>query len=176
MDNENRDDLISAALDGEPVDVDALRRVLGTEDGRESLAAFLMLRAATAADALIPSRPLSQVVQAVGPPRIPMPVRSRLRLACAASVALLTLLGAFWFGSTLRAPVTTLTLIAPPTVPTMTATLPRVDTPANAAAIQHPATAAPLLTVSPRRTPLEPPKPTRSLSFVPGVDWTSTPR
>ena len=46
MNTEPRDELISAALDGEHVDPDALRLVLADPEAQRTLAAFLLLRAA----------------------------------------------------------------------------------------------------------------------------------
>ena len=54
MIDETRHELISAALDGEHVDVQVLREVLATPDGRAAAAAFLLLRATVAADVIEP--------------------------------------------------------------------------------------------------------------------------
>jgi|WetSurMetagenome_2_1015567.scaffolds.fasta_scaffold86442_3 hypothetical protein len=178
MDNELRDDLISAALDGEQVDVEVLRELLRNDDGRETLAAFVLLRAATAADQVLPTRRFAEFDErAPGPRRVWSFAPSRLRLACAASIALLALVGAFWFGTTLRGPAITLRVVAAPTAPgVMVATPPTADVRASAAPGDH---SAPVNVRAPDLSPVwevaEPPKPTRRLSFVPGVDWTSTP-
>lgn len=175
MDNELRDDLISAALDGERVDVGALRGVLQTEDGRESLAAFVLLRAATAADQIPPTKRVDEFAEGVAGPRRRWS-SSRLRLACTASIALLALVGAFWFGTTLRGPEITLRVVAPRTAPAVVSTPPIVDVRASTDAGGQPGPMAARAPNRPRVWTLpQLPKPTRRLSFVPGVDWTSTP-
>jgi hypothetical protein len=175
MDNELRDDLISAALDGEPVDVEALRRVLRNEDGRETLAAFVILRAATAADGIQPTKRVAKFAEGVAGPRR-LWSSSRLRLACAASVALLALAGAFLLGTTLRGPEIALRVVAPPTAPAMVSTPPTVDVRRSSGPDDHRTPTRAQAPGLPRVWALpEPPKPTRRLSFVPGVDWTSIP-
>ncbi len=174
MNNDLRDDVISAALDGERVDVEALRRALATEDGRATLAAFVLLRAATASDNLAPARAISRV--AVYAPR-PSPARmlagARARLAWAASIAILAVAGSFWFGTTLRPPVASLTLTAPLTPSVQPVVVPAADglfggcPPASR---PHSTGGGQL-----RAAVARPPAPTRVLRFVPGVDWISAP-
>lgn len=177
MGNELREDLISAALDGEQVDVEALRGVLRNEDGRETLAAFVLLRAATAADQILPTRSVAEFAQrAAGARRLCSFAPSRLRIACAASVVFLALVGAFWVGTTLRGPEISLQVVAAPTAPAMATAPPVTNVPASPASGDHRAS----MSVRASDLPLvwavpEPPTPTRRLSFVPGVDWTSTP-
>jgi len=125
MKDDDRDELISAALDGEAVDVAALGTALDTPDGQRTLAAFVLLRAAVAAD----RPPLEDVRAAVTPARSGVGVRRRsLRLGLAASAAACALAGSFWLGTT-RAPAareTTPTAVAaappnaeePPPTPT----------------------------------------------------------
>ena len=177
MDNELRDDVISAAFDGERVDLDALRGALGTEEGRASLAAFVLLRAATAADDIAPRRQaedLSAFSRRARPawlfagPRVPA--------AWAASIAILAIAASFWFGTTLRAPITALTLTVPPAALAPTFAPLIVAEPAGAIPGHRlPGGSLHAADLSrPTGTP-EPPRPTRVLRFVPGVDWTSTP-
>lgn len=175
MNNELRDDLISAALDGERVDVNALRRALQTADACQTLAAFVILRAATAADPILPTRRVAEVVSVAGHARPWWSAPSRLRPAWAASTALLALVAAFWFGTTLRGPVITLRLAAPPAAPATVSAPPTIEATASTVPGNHRApTSGPAAGPSPVRALLQPPTPTRALSFVPGVDWTST--
>jgi hypothetical protein len=176
MDNELRDDVISAAIDGEQVDVDELRRALQTEDGRETLAAFVLLRAATAADEILPTRRVAEFARMTARSRPLWPAPSRLRLACAASIGLLALVASFWFGTTLRGPVLTVRLIAPPTAPAMVSGPPTIVAPTAMVPGDLPMpTTARTAGRSPVPALWEPPRTARLLSFVPGVDWTSTP-
>jgi hypothetical protein len=55
MDQNEIEDLISAALDGEPVDLSGLRAALHTAEGRELLASFVMIRATARAGDIEPS-------------------------------------------------------------------------------------------------------------------------
>ena len=178
MDNDLRDDLISAALDGERVEVEALRAALGTAEGRDSLAAFVLLRAATATDDVAPER---------WPEHVPVIARARrsrwllaaprVPVAWAASLAVLAIAASFWFGTTLRAPTATLVLVAPPTAPVATLATPIVDAATAAFAGSQPSDQGPRVAAASRlhRPVGDPPKPTRVLRFVPGVDWTSAP-
>ena len=176
MDNQLRDDVISAAIDGERVDVDVLRRALGTEDGHETLAAFVLLRAATAADEILPAGRGDQFARMAAQSRPLWFLPSRLRLACAASFGLLALVASFWFGTTLRGPVLTVRLDTPPTAQATFTAPPTMVEPTGGLLGDHPMPPAERSAgLAPVRTLREPPKPTRLLSFVPGVDWTSTP-
>jgi hypothetical protein len=176
MDNELRDDVISAAIDGERVDLDALRRALRTEDGRETLAAFVLLRAATAGDEILPTRRAAEFAGIAGQSRLWWFAPARLRLACAASIAVLALVASFWFGTTVHGPVVTVSPLAPPPPPAMVSAPPTTVAPTGIVPRNDPGpTTGHAASLVPVRTLWEPPKPTRRLSFVPGVDWTSTP-
>ena len=94
-----RDELISAALDGERVDVVALRAALETPDGQRSLAAFVLLRAATADDGDGGAGDLAVPVLGAQTSLArrgwrPLPV------AVAASLGAVALAGSFWLGTT----------------------------------------------------------------------------
>ena len=176
MDNELRDDVISAALDGERVDVAALRRALATAEGRESLAAFVLLRAAAADDDVVPSKRWEDLAVVARPrPRPWLLAGPRVSAAWAASIATLAIAASFWFGTTLRAPTSTLTLMAPPAPHATILAPPIIDSPTSGIPQDRPS--GPRLRaadLSPLRR-AEPPRPTRVLHFVPGVDWTSAP-
>jgi len=176
MDNELRDDVISAALDGERVDVEALRRALATAEGRESLAAFVLLRAAAADDDVVPSKRWEDLAVVAKPrPRPWLLVGPRVSAAWAASIAILAIAASFWFGTTLRAPTSTLTLIAPPAAPMTTLAPPIIAVPTNAVSEDRlPGPRSHAADIS-RLRHAEPPRPTRVLQFVPGVDWISAP-
>ena len=167
MDSESRDELISAALDGERVDVDALRAALATNEGRQSLAAYVLLRAAAAADDAAPRKRFDAHVAVVRPGRRWLSASGPLPAAVAASIAILAIVASFLVGTTLRTPNIVLSLLAPP--PTASGVTPRVvfTAPAPETPVMRPASAP-----SPRRAD-QPPTPTRVLRFVPGVDWTS---
>jgi len=168
MDSEY-DDVISAALDGEPVDVGALRRALATPEGRDTLAAFLLLRAAAASDDVEPSEQVCQAVEQsvrsgrrtwfLAGPRVPATL--------AASLAVAAIAASFWLGTTVRAPNTTLVMAAPPAAA-------HEAPPAPAAAIVGPnlqVGAGPATGAHVRQIAEEPPKPMRILRFEWGVDW-----
>ena len=110
-------EVISAALDGERVDVEILRRALADEEGRETLASFLLLRAEVASADVGSIRPLHQVnletshlgqIKDVAPPAPAKAPRSlhgywlqtgsRIRFAVAASLAILAIASSFWLG------------------------------------------------------------------------------
>ena len=99
MNEQLRDELMSTALDGEPVDVEALRTALETPDGQRTLAAFVLLRAATADDG----------VAGTGRPEVPILAEQtpfalrrwrRFPVAAAASLGAVALAGSFWLGTT----------------------------------------------------------------------------
>jgi hypothetical protein len=123
--NEKHEELISAALDGEAVDLVELKRALAVEEGRELLASFVLLRAELAADGIVPGR----LPQSADPDSVPCPAVEvdfhppamvasrgprvfywmrngpRVSLGLAASIAILAVAGAFWAGLALRANV-----------------------------------------------------------------------
>ena len=182
MNTESFDDIISAALDGERVDVEALRRALATDEGRQSLAAFVLLRAATAADDIRPAHPEFVGAELAPPlsddgvaPPVPRTRRNwllagaRVPAALAASIAIVAVAASFLLGTTLRAP---LTLVAPPIAPATTPAQVIVPAPTPAISGDRPSegfreAGGPRL----GRVAEEPPKPTRVLRFEWGVDW-----
>jgi hypothetical protein len=103
----SRDELISAALDGEAVDVTALRDALSAAEGREALAAFLLLKATVVAD----PAGVRPGLDALAPPARPAPRlwlvagRRRVPIGVAASIAAALVIGAFWVGTAWRANV-----------------------------------------------------------------------
>jgi hypothetical protein len=95
--NEHPEVTISAALDGERVDLGELREALAVPEGRDVLAGFLLIRAAAAAAFAEPGDTLKVNLQKVARrpwfmagPRVP----ARL----AASLAAVVAGGALWFG------------------------------------------------------------------------------
>lgn len=160
MTNEYREELISAALDGERVDVEALRGALSTSDGRSALASFLLLRAAMAADT---SEPRTFVAPSAVTENARMAywrstLAFRLPVGLAASVAALFAAGAFCLGIGWQA--------------------------REAGSISHSSTIqTPMNQVVPATSPAPPkshppvpddgmpPTPKRVLRFTPGVDW-----
>jgi hypothetical protein len=91
------DELVSAALDGELVDVEALREVLERADARETLAAFVLLRAAAAADRDVLPAGERGVRAPSGSQR-----RPRIPIGIAASLAAMAVAGSFWLGTMWR--------------------------------------------------------------------------
>jgi hypothetical protein len=158
MNTEPSDELISAALDGEPVDVDALQRALQRPEARDTLAAFVLLRAATADDAhrAADASPGSRTRAGAGQPTFAPRTRwNRLPLAVAASLAALAMAGSFWLGATWR----------------LESAGGRQSGQENAPALTVPADDP---AARPGRTAAdEPPTPTRHEKFVRGVDWHS---
>jgi hypothetical protein len=154
-----RDELISAALDGECVDLGALRDALSTPDGRASAAAFLLIRATVAADTIASPRPGFAVVNAdperrrgwflLSLPRVPAGI--------AASVAMLAAASAFWIGS--ARPIGRHAAPGAPATAAATAPAP-LSVPAQPGA-------------APAKSEDDavPPTPSRVLRFTPGVDW-----
>ena len=159
MTSDERDELISVALDGECVDLDALQDALSTPDGRASAAAFLLLRAAVAADSIASPRPGFAIVNAdrerrrgwllLSLPRVPAGI--------AASVAMLAAAGAFWIGS--ARPIGRYAAPGAPTAAAATAPAPL------------PVPAQPGAALAKSEDDAVPPTPSRVLRFTPGVDW-----
>jgi hypothetical protein len=159
---------ISAALDGERTDIEMLRKALATDEGREILASFVLLRAQVAADDLCPSHVPQVAEQLTQQPsshtsesKVWWRLKSRFSWRVAtASLAIVALVCAFWLGTAW-----------------------------HTISLRHTADHGPNLTISERsvepsvksqetRTtqrlaPMEPPKPTRVLRYVPGSDWHS---
>jgi hypothetical protein len=157
MTDESRDELISAALDAEPVDVIVLREALASAGGRDTLVSFVLLRAAVAADTATPDAdPTANVAAARHPPRRwPVVPGWRVPVGIAASIAMLLAAGSFWAGTSwpARAPDTQAAQAGPSS--------------GGGAPSSAPAPSG-----APRPTDDDaPPTPTRVLRFTPGVDW-----
>jgi hypothetical protein len=96
--DEYLEETISAALDGERVVLEQLREALATPEGRDTLAGFLLIRAAGASSRQEPTAALRQQVLGVGRrswiaagPAVPLPI--------AASLAVVAVAGTLWFGA-----------------------------------------------------------------------------
>lgn len=157
MTDESRDELISAALDAEPVDVIALREALASAGGRDTLVSFVLLRAAVAADTAMPgAEPAVNLAAARHQPRRwPVIPGWRVPVGIAASIAMLLAAGSFWAGTSWP--------VRPPDTPAAQAG------PSSGGAAPSSATAS-----SGALRPMDddaPPTPTRVLRFTPGVDW-----
>jgi hypothetical protein len=159
MTDNERDELISAALDGERVDVMALQDALTTADGRASAAAFLLLRATVAADTSeSPRSALAGVTEGRRRARFwPVLSMPRVPVGLAASIVLLAAAGAFWTGAAWREAGADTTA-----GPEITASRPAPSAPAAAQA-------TPGQSISDRSD--APPAPSRVLRLTPGVDW-----
>jgi hypothetical protein len=157
MTDESRDELISAALDAEPVDVIGLREALASAGGRDTLVSFLLLRAAVAADTAMPGADSAVSIAAVRHPQRRWPVVPgwRVPVGVAASIAVLLAAGSFWAGTSWPA--------RPPDTPAAQ------TGPSSGGAAPSSAPASP----GARRPPDDdtPPVPARVLRFTPGVDW-----
>jgi hypothetical protein len=169
---------ISAALDSEPTDIEMLRKALATEEGREILVSFVLLRAQVAADDLCPGH-VPKVPEQL--PQQPSLSTSRSKVwwrlkprfswrVAAASFAILALACAFWLGTSWRA-MSGLQSADRRQDQTMAGQ--KVESGA-----QRPGTASSAQTsynASTRQQSgsMEPPKPARVLRFVPGTDWHS---
>jgi hypothetical protein len=162
---ERIEETLSAALDGEPVDLAELRAALGTATGRDALAAFVLLRSAAVADGAWPcAKTASQVIdrfQADRERRAHPVANHRLPAVLAASLAAIAVAGSFWLGTTVAPGRVTVRLTAPPPPAVHTNTMPVVESvPAAFSGI------APCRASEP-----QPPKLTRVLRYVRGVDW-----
>jgi hypothetical protein len=158
---------VSTALDGEPVDIEVLRRALGTSEGRDALVAFVLLRAAAAADAgaplaQVPADVLGKIAGSRGN-RFRVLLGSRVPAALAASIALLAVAGSFWLGAAWR-PSNVEVQLAPPAAPAIHTTGVPSVTPSEGPA-------APPAPPCSHDSDVQPPKPTRVLQYVRGVDW-----
>lgn len=164
--NTHTEELISAAMDGEPVDLDALQAALAGDEGRAALASFVLLRAASASG----DEPAGMAVPQPHARRQPWLLRGpRVPAALAASLALVAAAAALWVGSrVVTVPVTTQVLqLAPPR-----------DQADPAPQVVSPAIVVPAATpiAAPRAAePCAPelPKIAKVVKFVPGVDWKS---
>ncbi|MDO8836383.1 MAG: hypothetical protein Q7V01_12355 [Vicinamibacterales bacterium] len=124
---------------------------------RDTLASFVLLRAAVAADQVMPGADLAANVAAARHPlrRWRVALDWRVPIAGAAMVAVLLAAGSFWAGASWPARV-------PGTPAAQTAALPGGAAPSSAPAVPG----------APRPTDDDvPPTPTRVLRFAPGVDW-----
>jgi hypothetical protein len=160
MRDDDRSELISAALDAEPVDVEVLRRALATPEGRDALASFLMLRASVAADAVEPRTAAAAVMAAARANRRswPLVLGWRVPLGAAASLAILLTAGAFWAGTAWRAG-------SPADGPGQAASQTAAARATSPASARRPA-----MRVEGTEDDI-PPIPSRVLRFTPGVDW-----
>lgn len=150
MDTDMNEELLSAALDGEAVDVAALQEMLRRPEARETLAAFVLLRAAACADGF--SESASSLTPSAGRSATPSQRgRRRVPLTLAASIAALAVAGSFWLGASWRH--------APPAVVRPALTQGTGSSEAGGSAGRE------------RAGLEEPPVPTRRDKFVPGVDW-----
>lgn len=174
MTNQELEQTISAAWDGEPVDLDRLRAALQTAVGRETLASYALIRATAAAGDIEPSAEGAARLRAsIGAPRrwwlVAGPaVPARL----AASLAVVAVATASWVGVTWRpqgpAPSST-TTVAGPTADRGLPATPKEQALSRSAGEQAPAPAP--------RTPVQshpgsnafreaPPTPTRTIQLV----------
>ena len=189
--------VISAALDGERVDLGALRGALGSEDGRKMLASFVLLRAEVAADGIVPSPfPNAGNIGATRNRaaefwRRPSPARAlielswnrrlfadrRTRTGVAAALSALAMAGAFWLGTVWRLPANdgsagrTVRSDVPPAF-TESTNFRSGDRTSSSKAPSGQAQPFDGSTGPPLRIlPAEPPESTRVLRYLPGTDW-----
>ncbi len=163
MNTERIEETVSAALDGEPVDLEELRQALRTAQGRDALAAFVILRSAAASDRMAPSAqhgPASLAQLSRARQRRLTPFGARAGLALAASLILCALVGAFWIGSRWQTTAVTVRLTPPKMMEPVVvrAPAPVVDE-------------RPVVAPCPAPPQLQPPSPTRVVRYVRGVDW-----
>ena len=150
--DETSQELISAALDGERVDVQALREILDTAEGCQTLASFFLIRAAVSADEVEPTADACAADRASGW-RTWVLAGPRLPAGLAASIAALTVAGSFFLGFAWRG--------QPP--PRQAEPVPVISVP-----VVPPASGTATVTGAERA---EPPTPTRRLEYVRGMDW-----
>jgi negative regulator of sigma E activity len=174
MDHTIPDEVISAALDGEPVDRSALERALAAPAGRDALAAFVLMRAALASDDLVPSAGFyASMETALAARRRPW-LFSGVSVpgSLAASLAVLAIAASFWLGTAWRpSPLPANGGRSMANVSTDAPIAPKVQVPAPAPGARDartPSAARPVASPAPCG---QPPTPTRVLRFVPGVDW-----
>jgi len=163
--NAHTEELISAAMDGETVDVAALRAALSTADGQRALASFVLLRAATVAGNETSEMGVAHVMEK----RTPWLLRGpRVPTALAASLALVAVAASVWLGSQI-APFGH----GPAMTPVVRETPPPVMQPAPTVPVPSAVVVVPAAMQSPAARPCVPdlPKITKVVKFVPGVDW-----
>ncbi len=100
----DHEELISAALDGERVDVDALEAALAGPGGRAALASFVLLRAAVASDE---DRPAPAFYESMAPvlrtgPRAWLLAGPRIPATIAASLLAVLMAASFLLGAKAR--------------------------------------------------------------------------
>jgi hypothetical protein len=145
-------ELISAALDGEVVDLDALQAALALPESRATLAAFVLMRAAAAADRATPGIAFdARWLENAGRPYAWRLLGKRVPMAVAASISAVAVAGSFWLGTVWRAPTPT------PAVPA-----------AQLAPVSPAPPAGP--TQAGNQVREQPPTPTRRVHFAPG-EW-----
>jgi hypothetical protein len=163
--------MISAAMDGESIDLDLLGVALASDEGREMLASFVLLRAKVASDNIFEPLPLFVAASHMSRHRRldktslrPVHGAGRpLRIAAAVALATLAMACTFWLGGIWR-------------ISRMSDQGTKMAVSASAEPPQKPGSPASVLpnSRSTRRLPAateEPPKPTRTLRFVPGMEW-----
>jgi negative regulator of sigma E activity len=165
---------ISAAWDGEPVDLDTLRSALQTTEGRQALASYALIRASAAAEDIEPRGDLAARLRAsVATPRrwwfVAGPaVPARL----AASLAAVAVAAALWLGVAWRSQVP-----APSGAAPVAATTAGRGLPAGASEQTVPTSAGDQARGSERQSPVgsrprsnvlteTPPTPTRTIRLV----------
>jgi len=194
--------IVSAALDGERIDVDLLRDALASDEGRKMLASFVLVRAEFASDNISPSRPLreSDLDPAQHQPMVEVSqqasrsspsgfhwhpwhgVGPRARIGMAASFVMVAVAFAFWLGTFWQGGKG---LRSADQLKNTAAAKPfrGADTSASLNHIGE-TTEVPTTTRDSagrgdqlqRTLATEPPKPTRVLKFLVGTEWPSEPR
>lgn len=159
MTDDERDEMISAAFDGESVDLGQLQAALATPEGRAAASEFLLLRATVAADKDMAPRVLTAGARDVPNVRATWQLflAPRVPASIAASLILLASAGALWAGMSLGSQ----NARAIPGSPASSV----VSSPTSAAPGVRPAA------TQPRSDAPPPPTPTRVLRFTPGLDW-----
>lgn len=189
--------VISAALDGEGVDLGILRSALGCEEGRKVLASFVLLRAEVAADEICTSclpntadldarrNRIAAFLHRSSPARGPAETSWRrrffnyrhTRIGMAAALAFVAMAGAFWFGTVWRSPIHDGSVgrsvqSALPAAYTGSSDFRSGDRTSSSKAPSGQAQPFDGSTGAPQRIlPAEPPEATRVLRYLPGTDW-----
>lgn len=159
MTDEERDQLISAALDGERVNLEDLRAALASPAGGATAADFILLRAAVSNDRDGAPGVAVAVAEERQHPRHPWRLLSwpRVPAGLAASLLLAAAAASFWAGKSWRGPAFDSPIPGPAVA---------VTTPAPKAAPDIGPAARPQAGDA-----VVPPTPARVLRFTPGVDW-----
>ncbi len=176
MNDSDLEDIVSAALDGEAVDLCALRRALGSDEGRHLLASCVLIRATANAGDLEPGEEFrARLQQSVVRPRARWLLAGpRIPASLAASLVVIAIVATLVAGRPARKDTaaverqraTAPASLAPPASATTTQVAPAVQVPGIAvgSAAQQPEHRA---TVPVLKLP-DPPKPSRVLRFE---DW-----